>query len=280
MTGSIFYQQNDDIPLVIPAAGLGSRFFPITWGVPKELLPVNNKPVLHYLLFEALKAKIKKVICITAKRKESLISYLTYSHNQSEVVLQENERERLEELHVLNKKFQYSFCMQGKPNGVGDAILKSEDAVKSNFFAIAYPDDLLIGEFAGLPQMMEVYKKYNCSVFLVEKVDPDKVHRYGVIGYSREIEPGLFVITKIVEKPIREEAPSFYAIIGRYIVHRDVFVSMKRKNNDRHCNIIAFNDLIQKGYTFLATTLVGERYDIGTVEGWLNAVKNVNHEKV
>jgi UTP--glucose-1-phosphate uridylyltransferase len=278
MTGSILYEENADISLVIPAAGLGSRFFPITWGVPKELLPVNNKPVLHYLLFEALKAKIKKVICITAKRKESLISYLTYSHNQSEVILQENERDRLEELDSLNKNFQYSFCIQGEPKGVGDAILKSENEIKTNFFAIAYPDDLLVGESAGLPQMIEVYKKYNCSVFLVEKVDPNKVDRYGVIAYSREIEPGLFVISKIVEKPSRDEAPSFYAIIGRYIVHRDVFSSMKKKDNDTHCNIIAFNDLIQKGYPFFATTLIGQRYDIGSVDGWLNAIKNINHE--
>lgn len=266
----------NNIPLVIAAAGLGSRLFPITWAIPKELLPINNKPVLHYLLLEALQAGIKKIICITSKRKESLISYLTYSHNQEEVFLQNNEQSRLNELHELNKRFEYEFLMQEKPNGVGDAILKAEEGVKDDFFCIAYPDDVLIDKNSGFPHMMNIHKKYLSSIILVEKVDPEKVHLYGIIRYTKEIEPGVFSITQVIEKPEQKDAPSCYAIIGRYIMHRDLFSHMKMQEEKSPCNIAAFNSLIKEGYSILAVCLNGRRFDIGTIPSWLEAVREMN----
>jgi len=178
---------NYDIPLIIPAAGLGTRLFPITWAVPKELLPINNKPALHYVLHEAYQAGIKKVICITSERKESLISYLTYTNSQEDVLLGHKELNRLAELHTLNTHFEYIFKLQEKPLGVGHAILLAEDSITSDYFCIAYPDDILFGKKElGFGQMIAIHKQYNAPIILIEKVKPEKIHLYGVIGYTNK----------------------------------------------------------------------------------------------
>ena len=264
------------LPLVIPAAGIGSRLFPITWAVPKELLPINNKPALHYVLMEAFLGSINKVICVTSPRKESLISYLTYRHIQQEVPLNDNEQARLKELDELNNHFSYFFKLQKKPYGVGHAILQAADEISTDFFCIAYPDDILIGSRAGLPCMLEMHRKYNASVILIEKIDIEKIHLYGVIGYSREIEPGVFELTHIIEKPSRQEAPSLYGVVGRYIINKKVFHYMKNQNVINPCNIRAFNDLIKNNNRFIGVEISGIRYDIGTLDGWLSTIKSIN----
>ena len=265
------------LPLVIPAAGIGSRLFPVTWAVPKELLPINNKPALHYVLLEALRANINKIICITSPRKESLVSYLTYKNEQEFIKLSHDELIRLEELNQLNSQMQYFFKIQKKPYGVGNALLLSAELIETDFFCIAYPDDILIGDQAGFVDLLNIHKKYNSSIILIEKVDIEKIHMYGVVGYSKEIEPGVFQLTNILEKPTKEEAPSLYGIIGRYIMHKDVFLFMKDQNTHNPCNIKAFNKLIENNYSILGVVLKGKRYDIGTLSGWLQTIKAVNN---
>lgn len=264
------------LPLVIPAAGIGSRLFPITWAVPKELLPINNKPVLHYVLAEAMEASIREVICITSPRKESLISYLTYNHKQNVMPLSHQERVRLDELDKLNHFFSYHFCLQSKPYGVGHAIIQAKKYIHSDFFCIAYPDDILVGIKAGFSQMISVHNKYKASVILIEKVDPQKIHLYGVVGYSAEIEPGVFEVTHIVEKPSKESAPSLYGIIGRYIISTKMFELMEEQKISNPCNIVAFNELIKRKYRFIGVEVIGKRYDIGTLDGWLATFKSIN----
>lgn len=270
-------KKNINLPLVIPAAGIGSRLFPVTWAVPKELLPINNKPALHYVLLEALKANINKIICITSLRKESLVSYLTYKKDQHFVKLSFDESQRLDELDKLNSQMQYFFKIQKQPYGVGHAILLSEDLINTDFFCIAYPDDILISDNSGFVHLLKIHFKYNASVVLIEKVDPKKIHMYGVVGYSKEIEPGVFCLTKIIEKPNQEEAPSLYGIIGRYIMHKNILLYMKNQNIINPCNIKAFNELLLNNYMILGVVLQDKRYDIGTLAGWLETIKEVNN---
>jgi UTP--glucose-1-phosphate uridylyltransferase len=266
------------LSLVIPAAGIGSRLFPVTWAIPKELLPINNKPALHYVLLEALKANINKIICITSPRKESLVGYLTYKKEQGLVRLSVDEQNRLEELNQLNYQMEYSFKIQKQPHGVGHAILLSEDSIMGcDFFCIAYPDDILVGEEAGFIDLLKFHMKYNCSIILIEKVNLERIHMYGVVAYSDEIEPGVFKLTKIIEKPTKDEAPSLYGIIGRYIMHKDMFTYMKNQDTNNPCNIKAFNQLIKNNYMVLGVELKGKRYDIGTLSGWLQTIKEINN---
>lgn len=269
---------NYDISLIIPAAGLGTRLFPITWAIPKELLPINNKPALHYLLHEAYFAGIKRIICIMSKRKESLISYLTYTNDQEDVSLGIKELTRLQELHTLNTHFDYVFRLQEKPLGVGHAILLAEDSIETDYCCIAYPDDILFGKKeVGFGQMISIHRQYNAAVILIEKVKPEKIHLYGVVGYSEQIAPGVFFINQIVEKPSKEEAPSLYGIIGRYILPKILFHYIKKQKAVSPCNIRALNEMIADGITILGVELKGKRFDVGTVDGFLTAVKKINN---
>lgn len=264
-----------NLPLIICTAGLGSRLFPVTWAIPKELFPLNNKPALHFVLEEALCAKIDKVIFITSPRKEALMGYLLYNHEQNTITSIE-EKNRLNELDCLNKKIKYSFVIQEKPAGVGNAMLKANSLIKENFFYMAHPDDIMKKETAGLSQLTEIFLKYHLSVILVEKVSPDKIHLYGVISIEEEIAPGLFYINKIIEKPSLDKAPSYYAIVGRYLLLTNIFKNLKDQNTESPCFVTAMNDLIKQKEKIIAVEINCKRYDIGTVSGWVEAVKELN----
>jgi UTP--glucose-1-phosphate uridylyltransferase len=265
------------IPLLVPAAGLGSRLFPATWGIPKELFPLGSKPALHYLLEEALCAGIHKTICVTSPRKEALLTYLSYTEDTNKVALTSDEKRRLVLLDSLNTQMNYSFVTQKIAQGVGDAMLCAYDQLKEHdFFCMAYPDDVLLYEYSGLSQLIKIHKTHNCSVIAIEKVLAERIHAYGVIGYNDMVENDVFDITKIVEKPLREEAPSLFGIVGRYLISKEILDIMKR--SEKKCFITALNNFIQQGHKIYGAVLNGPRYDIGTVSGWVEAV-NAFHNK-
>lgn len=265
------------LTLLIPAAGLGSRLFPVTWAIPKELFPLNNKPALHYVLEEALSSNISKVICITSPRKESLVSYLTYDHKKNLVIQNDEEKSRLDELDCFNKKISYEFIIQQKPTGIGNAILLAQNKIKEDFFCMAYPDDIMINKNSGLSQLIELNKKYNCSVILVEKVSSDKINLYGSIKWSKRIDTDSFYIDSIIEKPKLEEAPSLYAIIGRHLLSKDIFAYLDKQNIENPCFITAMNEMLKDNKKIIAVEVSSKRYDIGTIPGWLKAVKEINN---
>lgn len=268
---------NTTIPLLVPAAGLGSRLFPATWGIPKELFPLGNKPALHFLLEEALCAGIHKTICITSPRKEALVSYLSYKKHSNEVPLTSEEAKRLDILDSLNKQMNYSFVTQNTAYGVGDAMMCAYDELAQyDYFCMAYPDDVLLYEYSGLSQLIKIHKMYQTSVIAIEKVALEKIHAYGVIGYEHQISNHVFDITHIIEKPKKEIAPSLYGIVGRYLMSRNILEIIK--NSEKKCFISALNEHIAQGNKILAVILNGPRYDIGTVNGWIEAV-NAFHSK-
>lgn len=263
-------------PILIPAAGLGSRLFPATWGIPKELFPLGNKPALHYVLEEALLANIKNIICITSPRKEALITYLTYKNKNNNIFLTKDEAERLIPLDILNNSLNYEFVVQNSPKGVGNAILCAYDILKKNdFFCMAYPDDIILNSYSGLNALLKIHKEYNCSVIAVEKIPYNKINSYGVISYSKEISNGLFLVNNIVEKPSKESAPSEYGIIGRYIMHNNVLNYIK-EDTQNACFVTSLNKMIKNNEIIIAVCIDSVRFDIGTVDGWIHAVNALN----
>lgn len=262
--------------LLICAGGLGSRLFPVTWAIPKELFPLSNRPALHYVLEEALAANISDVVFITSPRKEALVGYLTYSHESNNVVKVFEEKKRLDILDELNKKISYQFIIQEKPAGVGNAILKGKKAITKDYFFMAHPDDIMKNKQSGILQLKNVFNKYSCSVILVEKVPLEKIHLYGVIQYKNKLGDGLFSVEKIIEKPTIETAPSDYGVVGRYLLSTHVLQNLDNQNQESPCFISAMNDLITQGETILAVEVDCKRYDIGTVPGWLEAIRELN----
>lgn len=267
----------NSIPLLIPAAGYGSRLFPVTWGVPKELFPLGNKPAIDFLLEEAYEANIKDVIIVTSSRKETLFKYLNYKKGINDYFLNNEESEKLDCLNKMNERFNYNFCFQEFALGVGNAILCAKEFIKNNdFFFMGYPDDVIVNSKKGFLSLIEIHKKYNCSIIALEKIDIEKISSYGVISYNNEIDNGIFEIKKIVEKPKSDEAPSDLAVIGRYILSKEILNYLDKQENNKPCFIKAINDYLLSGNKILAVELKTLRYDIGTVYGWINAINGIN----
>lgn len=268
-----------DLPLLIPAAGLGSRLFPVTWGIPKELFPLGNKPALHYLLEEALIANIKEIYCVTSPRKEALIKYLSYKKDLNIIPLSKDESDKLINLDFINSSLNYKFFVQSTAKGVGNAMLCAYDELKEkDFFCMAYPDDIISNLNLGINSLVNVHKEFKCTVIAVEKVLKSKVSSYGIIKYDNVIEKNIFNVNQIIEKPKEENAPSEYAIIGRYILSNNILKNIK--NMEIPCFITALNNSIKNGELVLALLLDTQRYDIGSVSGWIDAVNALNNNNL
>ena len=262
-------------PLLIPAAGIGSRLFPTSWAVPKELFPVGPLPALHYLLQEAQATCIRDVICITSPRKEALMSYLSYDEDNPEVPLTPDEAARLAPLGKLNKYFNYNFQVQSIAHGVGNAMLQGLEQIQSEYFFMAYPDDLLANIEAGLPALLQAHVAYGGLVIAIERIPRAQAHLYGVVKIKKSFSENVFAIEHIVEKPNTGCAPSEYGIVGRYILSREVLLHLKDQKTEKPCFISALNDLIARGQRVLAVVLQSTRYDIGTTAGWIKAVSEL-----
>lgn len=268
-----------ELPLLIPAAGLGSRLFPATWGIPKELFPLGNKPALHYLLEEALMADIKDIYCVTSPRKEALITYLSYKKDLNNIPLTKDESDRLINLDFVNSSLNYKFFVQSMAKGVGNAMLCAYSELKEkDFFCMAYPDDIISNLSSGLNALVNVHKEFKCTVIAVEKVPRSKVNSYGIIEYNNIIKKNIFNVNKIVEKPKEENAPSEYAVIGRYILSNNILKNIN--NMEAPCFITAINDSIKNGELVVALLLDTQRYDIGSVSGWIDAVNALNNNNI
>lgn len=263
-------------PLIIPAAGLGSRLFPATWGIPKELFPLGNKPAIHYILEEAKNALINNILCITSPHKESLVRYLKYTHKQQEVTLLPEEQYRLNCLDEINSFMHYKFFTQQKALGVGNALYQAVKDINSHdYFAMAYPDDIIIDKNHGLAQLLNIHKLYECSVVAIQKIPADKVHLYGMIDGKNLQENSLFKINNIIEKPTLNETPSFYGIVGRYILSTKIFEFLSQ--DPKKCFMSALLKLISSNHLVLGIVIEENmRLDIGTTTGWIEAVNKIN----
>jgi len=268
--------ENHTIPLLIPSAGLGSRLFPTTWGIPKELFPLGDKPAIHHILEEASIAFIKNVICVTSPRKESLTEYLSYNEKIHGLLLNNKEREGLRTLDALNAQFSYIFTTQDRPLGVGDAMYSAKQYIHSDFFSMMYPDDIIIDKKNGIAALFDIHSIYKSSVIAVEKVSKEKIHSYGVINIKETVNKNLFLIDEIIEKPFSNNAPSEYGIIGRYIVSSNIFIEFSRQ--EVPCFISGLNQLMKNGEKIFAKVIDTERFDIGTIPGWLNTISQINKE--
>ena len=221
-------------------------------------------------------AGITKTICITSKRKEALITYLTYKDEDNTIPLNNAEKNRLSSLNELNTAMSYFFTVQKKPHGVGNALLLAEKYIKNDsFFCMAYPDDIITDYSSGMNELMHIHKLHNCSVISIQEVPFNQVHSYGIIDATPiEKKNRLFNIKAIIEKPSIDKAPSCNAIVGRYILDKKILSLIKK--NPNNCFITALNTFLEQGNKVIGVALTSPRYDIGTIEGWLHAIHSIN----
>lgn len=269
---------------LFPAAGYGTRFLPTTKSMPKEMLPVVNKPLIQYGVEEALDAGISGMAVVTGRGKRAIEDHFDINYELEHQIAGSDKEGYLREIRRIMQEAVFSYTRQIEMKGLGHAILTGETLIGDQPFAVLLADDLCYNPDKGvLSQMVELYKYYRCSIVAVEEVPHDQTHKYGVIA-GDEIAPGIVRVSKMVEKPKPEEAPSNLAIIGRYILTPDIFDILRETPPGRGGELQITDALMvqaQQGRV-LAYKFQGRRFDCGSVPGFMEATdffyKNVYKE--
>ena len=257
---------------VIPAAGLGTRFLPVTKSVPKELLPILDKPMLQYVVEEAAEAGIEEVIIVTSPGKETIAAYFQPDPALEEHLSASGSGDLLEQVRHVSSLAEVSFVIQEQPLGLGHAVLTAKAAVGNQPFAVMLPDDIVAHTPGVLAQMMEVWTRFDAGVVAMERVSWEVVQNYGVAD-ALEVEERLHRIRQLVEKPSREEAPSNLTIVGRYILPWKIFPCLERTQPGAKGEIQLTDGLsiLLESQMLYAHEFQGRRYDGGTPLGLLRA---------
>ncbi|MBI4665722.1 MAG: UTP--glucose-1-phosphate uridylyltransferase GalU [Nitrospinae bacterium] len=258
---------------VFPVAGMGTRFLPATKASPKEMLALVDKPLIQYVVEEAIEAGIKEFIMITGRNKYAIEDHFDRSVELELLLEQKGDKHLLEIARNISDMCDFFYIRQKEPKGLGHAILRVKDLVDGEAFAVLLGDDLIYSEGKpAIAQLKDVHMKTNAPVVAVERVDPDSVSSYGIVE-PVEVGPGLYRIKSMVEKPARDKAPSNLAIIGRYILTPDIFPHIEALEADHKGEIqltAALNSLLSEREIY-ACEFSGKRYDAGDKLGFLKA---------
>ena len=263
---------------IIPLAGLGTRLLPLTSVLPKELLPINGKPGLEYILDECIEAGIKEIIFIISTKKQIIKKYFYNDAFFKKMIKKKRKDKRLKFEYAKIKKFKkiIKFVYQNLPNGTGDAVLKCQKLIKSKHFLMLLPDDLIIKKNCS-QAMIKLHKKHNSSVIASRKVKKNDVSRWGIFKLKK-LNKNNFLINDVVEKPSIKSAPSNFAVIGRYILPVEIFKILKNqkpgKNGEIHITD-AIRTLIHQDNKFIEHVFAGKYLDCGTMQGYVNSFTEI-----
>ncbi len=258
--------------VVIPVAGWGTRSLPASKNIPKEMLPIYNKPVVQYVVEEAMGGGIKNVIFVTNRDKNVIEDHFDYNLQLEMVLERAGKTELLKVVRGVAEMVNIMSVRQKKQLGLGHAVLCAKDLVAGEPFAVMVGDDLMFGRNAGLPQLIKVAEAEKKSVIGVMEVPADKVNRYGIVA-GQEIKPGIYNISEMVEKPAIGQAPSRLAIVGRYVLTPDIFDYLE-KVQPGHGGEIQLTDAMAalcKEQGMLAVKMGGIRFDAGDWVDYLSA---------
>ena len=265
---------------IIPLAGLGTRMLPLTSVIPKELLPINGRPNLEYILEECLEAGIKQFIFIISKKKENIKKYF-YNDKFYKMIIKKKKDKRItnEYKKIIKYRSMIKFVYQNNPKGTGDAVLKCSKYIKSNFFLMLLPDDLIIKRNCT-KEMIKLHQQKKGSIIATKKVQKKTVSRWGILSLKNK-KKNYFQITDVVEKPKIKDAKSNYAIIGRYILPKKILKEIKRlkPGQGKEVHITdAIKNLINKNDNFYGSIFKGKYLDCGTLDGYSNSSIEISKE--
>jgi UTP--glucose-1-phosphate uridylyltransferase len=261
--------------VVIPAAGLGTRFLPYTKTVPKEMLPVFGKPAIHYSVQEAVNSGIDNVLFITSRNKELISDYFDAAPELDAFLENKNKLHEIKDIKQLIKSTHFSYIRQSEPLGLGHAVLMAKPFIGKEYFAIALPDDIIMSKNPALNQLIRIARQEKATVIAVKEVPHDQVSAYGVIRIKKQITPNLFQVDSLVEKPSIKDAPSNLAIVGRYIMSHKIIASLEEMSSYATSELQltdAIGHMLQQNEKVFAYKVEGTRYDVGTPRGWHKAV--------
>ena len=260
---------------VFPAAGLGTRFLPATKAIPKEMLPLVDKPTIQYGVEEAMSSGLTNIVLVTSRGKSAMEDHFDESSDLVNFLESKGKKALADEVRKVTSLTNVTSIRQGEPLGLGHAVLVTEDVVGNEPFAVILADDVYDAEPPALKQMIDVFERAGGPVIAVERVPMEKVSSYGVIAGTPAPEFGkdVYRITDLVEKPPRDQAPSDLAIVGRYILTPDIFASLHATKQDKSGEIQLTNGLrhLLKSRPLYAVVIDGVRHDTGNNLGFLKA---------
>ncbi len=258
--------------VIVPVAGWGTRSLPASKNIPKEMLPIYNKPVIQYVVEEAIKSGIKDVIFVTNKDKSVIEDHFDYNLQLEAVLERAGKLDKLEMVREVAEMVNIMSVRQKKQLGLGHAVLCAKELVGNESFAVMVGDDLMFGGVPGIQQLIDVAKAEKMPVIGVMEVPQDKVQRYGIID-GTEISTGVYRINDMVEKPEQDKAPSRLAIVGRYVLTPDIFEYIEGLTPG-HGGELQLTDALQalaKDKGMLAVKMSGRRFDAGDWAEYLTA---------
>jgi UTP--glucose-1-phosphate uridylyltransferase len=266
---------------VFPVAGLGTRFLPATKAIPKEMLPIIDRPLIEYAVEEAVNAGINEIIFITSHTKRAIEDHFDQNFELEERLLKAGKKEYLEKINRdIFSNIKFTYVRQKTQNGLGDAILHAEHLIQEDAFAIILADDLIINNPSCISQLMEIHEENECSVIGVNEVPENETEKYGVISIDESSSAtNSFVLKDIIEKP-KSNAPSNLAVVGRYVLSSKIFKYLKNLEPSVGGEVqltdaikLMLNDEKVMGYLY-----EGTKFDCGSRNGYVNAIKHLAKE--
>lgn len=259
---------------VIPAAGLGTRFLPATKAQPKEMIPIVDKPTIQFIIEEAVASGIEDILIVIGREKIAIENHFDKSYELEEALLKKNKLDVLEEVQKVSSMVNIFYVRQKEPKGLGHAILCAKNFIGQEPFAVLLGDDIVMSDTPCLKQIIDVYEYSNSSVLAIQEVPKKDVSKYGVIKpKEKALEPPLYMIDSLMEKPKEEEAPSQYAIIGRYVFRPDIFEILENTSvgKDHELQLTDAINVLNSKQIVLGYQFEGKRYDIGDKIGFIKA---------
>ena len=259
---------------VFPAAGLGTRFLPATKAQPKEMLPLVDKPIIQYVMEEAVAAGLTSIIIVTGRGKNAIEDHFDVSYELEKLLEERGKHDLLEQVRAISSMINVAYVRQGETLGLGHAVLMARDLVGDEPFAVMLGDDIIDAPVPCMKQMVEVFEKVGDPVIAAYRVPADEISAYGVIdGVPEEGNDRLYRVRDMVEKPPADRAPSDLAIIGRYILTPDIFDALSATERDAGGEIQLTNGIraLRKHRRVYAYRFEGVRHDAGNKLGFLKA---------
>jgi UTP--glucose-1-phosphate uridylyltransferase len=255
---------------IIPAAGLGTRFLPATKAMPKEMLPIVDKPTIQYIIEEAIESGIEDIIIVTGKGKRAIEDHFDHSFELEQNLFDKGKFALLDEVQKASKMVDIHYIRQKEPKGLGHAIWCARKFIGNEPFAVLLGDDIVKAEKPCLKQMMEQYERYNASILGVQTVPNHEVSRYGIVDGSC-IGERFYSVNSLVEKPKQEEAPSNLAIMGRYILNPRIFeiLSNQKPGAGGEIQLTDAIAVLNEYEAVYAYDFDGRRYDVGEKFGFI-----------
>ena len=263
---------------LFPVAGYGTRFLPATKSMPKEMLPIVNKPLVQYGVEEAIEAGMNQMALVTGRGKRSITDHFDISYELENQIAGTSKEKYLTGIRDVLNKASFTMTRQREMKGLGHAILTGETLIGNEPFGVVLSDDLCLNQAGDgiLKQMVRLYKQFRCSIIAIQEVPHDQTEKYGVIS-GEALKDGLYRVEGMVEKPKPEEAPSNLAIIGRYILTPDIFDILRDTPPGKNGEVQLTDALLTQAQNgcVMAYKFEGHRFDCGSVDGFVSATNYV-----